>query len=54
MQATSAFYIVPELTSIVRNAAALDVPVFVQMQGVPRYFQAVAGSSALLDAKILC
>lgn len=43
VQAASAFYIIPELTSITRNAAALDVPVFVQMQGVMRYFRAVSG-----------
>lgn len=43
VQAASAFYIIPELTSITRNAAALDVPVFVQMQGVMRYFQAASG-----------
>lgn len=46
VQAASAFYIIPELTSITRHAAALDVPVFVQMRGVMRYFQALAGIAA--------
>ena len=43
MQAGSAFYLIPELTSIMRNAAALDVPVFNQLQGVLRYFQTASG-----------
>jgi toxin secretion/phage lysis holin len=42
VQAASAFYIVPELLSITRNAAILDVPVFNQMTVVLRYFQAVS------------
>ena len=44
VQAASAFYIVPELTSISRNAAILHVPVFVQMSGLLRYFQAASGA----------
>ena len=42
VQAASAFYIVPELLSITRNAAILDVPVFTQFTVVLRYFQAVS------------
>lgn len=45
VQAASAFYIVPELASITRNAAALNVPMFVQMAGVMRYFQAASGDT---------
>lgn len=44
VQVASAFYIVPELTSIIRNAAILDIPVFVQMQPILRYFQAASGT----------
>lgn len=44
VQAASAFYLVPELTSIVRNAASLDVPAFVQMQGILRHFNVVSGA----------
>lgn len=43
MQAGSAFYLIPELTSIMHHAAALDVPVFNQLQGVLRYFQTASG-----------
>lgn len=45
-QAASAFYLVPELTSITRNAAALDVPVFTQMKDILRYFQSRNDNSA--------
>lgn len=45
VQAASAFYIVPELTSIARNAAILNVPVFVQMSSILRYFQATSGET---------
>lgn len=45
VQAASAFYIVPELTSIARNAAILDIPVFVQFRTILGYFQAVAGET---------
>jgi toxin secretion/phage lysis holin len=45
IQVASAFYIVPELTSIIRNAAILDIPVFVQMQPILRYFQAASGET---------
>jgi toxin secretion/phage lysis holin len=45
VQVASAFYIVPELTSIIRNAAVLDIPVFVQMQPILRYFQAASGET---------
>lgn len=41
-QAASAFYLVPELTSITRNAAALDVPVFTQLKDILRYYQRTA------------
>lgn len=44
VQAASAFYIVPELTSIMRNAATLEVPAFTQLQPILRYFQATSGS----------
>lgn len=44
VQAASAFYIVPELTSIMRNAATLEVPAFTQLQPILRYFQAASGS----------
>lgn len=43
VQAASAFYIVPELTSIMRNAAILEIPVFTQFQPILRYFQAAGG-----------
>ena len=39
VQAASAFYIAPELLSIMRNAAILDIPVFSQLTPVLRYFQ---------------
>ena len=42
VQAASVFYIVPELTSITRNAALLDVPVFIQLQPVLAYFEAMS------------
>ena len=38
VQAGSAFYLVYELTSVVRNAAILNVPVFSQLQDVLRIF----------------
>ena len=41
VQAASAFYIVPELTSIMRNAAILEIPIFTQFQPILRYFQSV-------------
>ena len=44
VQAASAFYIVPELTSIMRNAATLEVPAFTQLQPILRYFQAASGA----------
>ena len=43
VQAGSAFYLIPELTSIMHHAAELDVPVFNQLQGVLRYFQTASG-----------
>lgn len=43
VQAASAFYIVPELTSITRNAALLDVPVFAQLKDILKYFQVASG-----------
>lgn len=42
VQAASAFYIVPELTSITRNAAILDIPVFTQFKDILRYFEAAS------------
>lgn len=42
VQAASAFYIVPELLSIMRNAAILDIPVFSQFTTVLRYFQSAS------------
>lgn len=39
VQVTTVFYIGPELLSIVRNAAILDIPVPPQLTGVMRYFQ---------------
>lgn len=45
VQAASAFYIVPELTSIMRNAATLEIPAFTQLQPILRYFQAASGES---------
>ena len=45
-----ALYIIPELTSITRNAAALDVPVFVQMQ-VMRYFVPFRGNNRTQGTK---
>ena len=47
VQAASAFYIVPELASISRNAAILHVPVFVQMSSILRYFQAASGATSV-------
>lgn len=44
VQAASAFYIVPELTSIMRNAATLEIPAFTQLQPILRYFQTASGS----------
>jgi toxin secretion/phage lysis holin len=43
VQAASAFYIVPELTSIMRNAATLEIPAFTQLQPILRYFQTASG-----------
>lgn len=43
VQAASAFYTVPELLSIARNAAILHIPVFSQFSGVLRYFQGISG-----------
>ena len=43
VQAASAFYIVPELTSIMTNAAVLEVPAFSQLQPILRYFQTASG-----------
>lgn len=43
VQASSAFYIVPELLSIVRNAALLNVQAPGQLDLVLKYFQAVGG-----------
>lgn len=45
VQAASVFYIVPELTSIARNAALLDVPVFTQLQPILQYFKAASGET---------
>lgn len=42
VQAASVFYIVPELTSIVRNAAIMGVPMFTQFAPVLDYFTAAA------------
>jgi len=42
VQAASFFYLVPELTSIIRNAAVMDVPMFAQLAPVLAYFQAAA------------
>lgn len=39
LRAGSMFYCLSELTSITRNAAQLDLPVFSQLQNVLRYFQ---------------
>lgn len=50
VQAASAFYIVPELASIMRNAAAMDVPVFVQLKDIMSYFQAASGDSDARNA----
>jgi toxin secretion/phage lysis holin len=38
VQAASVFYIIPELTSIARNAAILEVPVFAEYKDILRYF----------------
>lgn len=46
VQAASAFYVVAEMGSISRNAAALDIPVFVQFKQVMRYFQAQSGEDS--------
>lgn len=40
----NAFYLVPELGSIVRNAGLLDVPVPAQVQAVQDYFRTVSGN----------
>lgn len=51
VQAASVFYIVPELTSIARNAAILEVPVFSQLTPILRYFQAASGSDTKTEGK---
>lgn len=38
VQAASVFYLIPELTSIARNAAILDVPIFSEYKTILRYF----------------
>ncbi len=43
VQAGSAFYLVPELGSIVRNAAILGVPVPEQLKNAMAYFKSVSG-----------
>lgn len=43
IQAASAFYIVPEMISITRNAAILEVPVFTGFKPLMRYFSSIAG-----------
>ena len=51
VQAASAFYCMSELISIGRNAALLNVPVFVQFQSILRYFQTVAGDTSAVEEK---
>lgn len=46
VQAASAFYVVPELLSISRNAGILGVPVFTQFSLLMRYFQTVSGQGS--------
>lgn len=43
VQAASAFYMVPELGSIIRNAAILDVPVPPQFKSITQYFRSLSG-----------
>ncbi len=45
-QAASAFYIVPEMLSISRNAAQLGVPVFSEFERVLEYFRSYSGARA--------
>ena len=51
VQAASAFYIVPELLSITRNAAVLEIPIFSQLTPVLRYFQSASGQEDKKDAR---
>lgn len=46
VQAASAFYIVPELASIMRNAATVGVNSFPQLDAIMRYFQTASGDKA--------
>jgi len=43
-QAASAFYLVPEMLSISRNAASLGVPMFSQFEQVLEYFRAYSST----------
>lgn len=43
VRAASFFYLAYEVTSVVRNAAILEVPVFNQLQDVMRYFHVASG-----------
>jgi toxin secretion/phage lysis holin len=43
VRAASFFYLAYEVTSVVRNAAILEVPVFNQLQDVLRYFHVASG-----------
>lgn len=44
VQAVSAFYCIPELTSITRNAALLGAEVFPQFDAILKYFEAASGN----------
>lgn len=46
VQAVSIFYSVPELTSIFRNAASLDIPVATEFKTILRYFQSRNGDKS--------
>jgi len=48
-QAASAFYIVPEMLSISRNAARLGVPVFSEFERVLEYFRSYSTKPTQAD-----